>query len=176
MNCERLRELLYDYLDNSLSRSDKAAVERHLAECLVCHEAVRRESRLAQSLSTRLEQAVETVTLDAPARRHMVSAVERELAHACERPPAWFWKRLALPFATAAVVLGVAIWLGYYFRAQENSHSVTERLRALDADRDVLMHLSYFVPRYTFQREGNEVIDALTSDTLVAEGALLVRN
>jgi anti-sigma factor RsiW len=176
MNCEHLRENLYEYLDDSLSRSEKAAAERHLSGCPVCREAMRRESQLARSLSSRLEQAVGTIALDSVARRGMATAVERKIAGSGERPVVLFWSRLAWPFATAAVILMVAIWMGLHLVVGQNSHSEMARLPAPGGHREVLIHLSYSVPGYTFRKEGNLVIDALTCDTLVADGALLMKN
>lgn len=175
MNCEHLRETLYDYLDDSLSPSEQAAAERHLAGCLVCQEAVRRESQLAQSLFSRLEQAVETVALDPAAQRGMATAVERKMAASRDRPLVLFWSRLALPFATAAVILMAAIWMEHHFIARRNSHLETVRILTPADNREVLIHVSYSVPGYTFRKEGNRVIDALTCDTLVADGTLLVK-
>ncbi len=176
MNCEHLRENLYEYLDDALSTSEKAAAERHLSGCPVCREAVRRESQLARSLSSRLEQAVATVALDSVARRGLTTAVERELAESRERPLVLFWSRWAWPFATAAVILMAAIWMGLHFVGGQNSHSEMARLPAPGGHREVLIHLSYSVPGYTFRKEGNLVMDALTSDTLVADGTVLMKN
>jgi anti-sigma factor RsiW len=176
MNCEHLRENLYDYLDGSLSPSGKAAAEEHLARCLACRQAVQRESQLAQSLFSRLEQAVETVALDSLTRRRMATAVERKIAQSRERPFVLFWSRLALPFAAAAAILMAAIWMGLHFVAGQNSHLQTARLPRPAGNREVLIHLSYSVPAYTFRKEGNLVVDALTCDTIVADGALLVKN
>ncbi len=176
MNCEHLREILYDYLDDSLSPSGKAAAEKHLAGCPFCREAVRRESQLAQSLSSRLEQAVETVALDPVARRGLAKAVERKIAESRERPLVLLWSRLALPFATAAVILMAAIWMEHHFVAGQNSHLETARVPTPADNREVLIHVSYSVPGYTFRKEGNLVTDALTCETLVADGALLMKN
>jgi len=175
MNCEHLQENLYEYLDGSLSTSEKAAAERHLSGCLVCREAVRRESQLARSLSSRLEQAVETIALDSVARRGLATAVERKIAESREGPLVLFWSRLAWPFATAAAILMVAIWMGRHFVAGQKSHLVTARIPTPADNGEVLIHVSYSVPDYTFRKQGNLVIDALTCDTVVTDGALLVK-
>ncbi len=174
MNCEHLN--LYDYLDDSLSPSRKAAAEKHLAGCPACREAVRRESQLAQSLFSRLEQAVETVALDPAAQRVMATAVERKIAQDRERPLVLFWRRLAWPLAAAAVILMAALWMEHHFVAEQNPHAQTARLPARADHREVLIHLSYSVPGYTFRKEGNLVVDALTCDTLVADGTLPGKN
>jgi predicted anti-sigma-YlaC factor YlaD len=169
MNCEQVRENIYDYLDDALSPSRKAALEKHLAECLLCREAVRRETQLAQSLSTGLEQAVEAVSLDPTTRRGIARALERSIAEPRARPLALLWSRLALPLA-AAVLLLVAIWMGHHFVGGENSPLEMAHIAVPAADHRALVYLSYSVPAYTFQKEGDWVIDALTSDKLVADG------
>jgi anti-sigma factor RsiW len=174
MNCQHLD--LYGYLDDSLSPSEKAAAQRHLSGCRVCRQAVRRESQLASSLSSRLEQVVETVALDPLARRGMAMAVGRKIAQSSQRPLVPLWSRLALPLVTAAVMLMAAIWMGRYFVAGQNSHLDTAYIPTLANDREISIHVAYSAPGYTFRREGNLVIDALTHDTWVADGALLVKN
>jgi len=106
----------------------------------------------------------------------MATAVERKIAQSREPPLVSFWSRLALPFATAAAILMVAIWMGHHFFAGQNSHLETARVPAPADNREVLIHVSYSVPGYTFRKEGNLIIDALTCDTLVEDGALLVKN
>jgi anti-sigma factor RsiW len=172
MNCEQLRQILYDCLDGSLSPSMRSAAEQHLAGCAACRESVRQESQLAQSLSRRLDQAVETVVLDPVARRGMVRAVERQLAESGERPLFLFWIRLVLPFAAAAMVLLVALWTTHHSGAGRNPLLEAVRPPAPSGNRAVVIHLSCAVPAYTFRQEGNRVIDALTSDTVVADGTL----
>ena len=176
MNCEHLRESIYDYLDDSLSPSDKADAERHLSGCAACREVVGRETDLAQSLSSRFEEAVDAVALDPIVRREMVAAVERKVAGPGERAPLGFWKRLALPFAAAAVILVVAVSMGHHFSGGERSHGETALAPTPVEKGEAVIHVSYSVPGYTFRREGNLVIDALTFDTLVADGALHLNN
>ena len=74
------------------------------------------------------------------------------------------------------MILIVAIWMGHHFFAGRNSHLEMARMPAPADNREVPIHLSYSVPGYTFRKQGNLVIDALTCDTLVADGALLMKN
>jgi len=176
MKCEHLQEILYDYLDDSLSPSERAAAERHLAGCLACREAVQRECQLTQALTSRLEQAVETVALDPIARRNLAAAVGRKMAESREQPRVSWWHRWVLPLAATAVILTITIWMGHHFAAEKNSPLQTARLPKPADDRATFVHLSYSVPGYIFRREGNRVVDALTSDAIVADGALEAKN
>jgi anti-sigma factor RsiW len=176
MNCKYLRENLYEYLDGSLSASERAAVERHLADCPACREAVRRESQLARSLSGGFEQAVGAATLDSAARRRMARAVERKIADSGEQPLLLFWRRLALPFAAIAMVLVVVVWMERHFVSGKNSLLVVERASIPDSNREMHIHFSYSVPGYTFRRNGNQVVDALTSETVVVDESFAEKN
>lgn len=176
MNCEQLRQKLYDYLDNSLSSVDKSAAEKHLTGCLGCRETLRRESQRAQLLSNRFEQAVKTTALDPAAQHRIAMAMKREIARRPQQPLAPFWSRLALRFAVASVIVVVAIGARHYLLPPRNSHQVTVSATTPGGDREVHIHVSYSIPSYTFRKEGNIVIDALTCDAFLAEGIRLVKN
>jgi anti-sigma factor RsiW len=176
MNCERLRENLYDYLDDALSPAEKAAAQRHLLGCSVCRQAVQSELLLEQTLSSQLKQAVETIALDASARRGMARAVQRRIAESQKRSSFSFWSRLAVPVAAAGLILmaAISIWIGQHSIAGRDPH-LDARVSPGAGHREVPIHVSYSVPGYTFQREGALVVDALTSDTRVVDGALLAK-
>lgn len=40
MNCDRIKELLNDYLDNELTKDERAAFEQHIEKCSECREEV----------------------------------------------------------------------------------------------------------------------------------------
>jgi anti-sigma factor RsiW len=176
MNCDYLRENLLEYLDGSLLPSDQAAAEKHLADCPQCREAVQQESKLAREITRGMEQAVEGVGLQVVDRRRMARAVERQLGDFREQPLGLFWKRMAWSFAMAAIVLVAGIWTGLHFRSEQNSKLEAERKPALFLNRESVIHFVYTVPEYTFRREGNQVVDALTSETIVAEQSLAQKN
>ena len=173
MNCEHLQEILYDYLDDTLSPAEKASAEKHLLGCSACRQALQREVLLAQTLSDRLGQDVEKIAMDTNAQRGMVRAVQRRVAPPLERLPFSFWSRLAVPVAASGLVLIGAIWIGYRFFAGQHPNSISP-VSLITRSREVPVHDSYAVPTYTFQREGGLVIDALTDDTRFIDGALLV--
>src|ERR1700722_6187367 len=108
MKCQWLQENLNEYLDGSLSSPEKAAAEKHLAQCGSCRELARRESKFAQTLTSRLEEAVENVTLDPATQRRMAMMLEQKFSAAYERTGISLWRRLVLPFAATAAILIVA--------------------------------------------------------------------
>ena len=174
MNCERLQQILYDYLDDTLSPAEKASAEKHLIGCSACRQALQREVLLAQTLSDRLGQGVEKIAMDTNAQRGMVRAVQRRVAPPLERLPFSFWGRLAVPVAASGLVLIGAIWIGHRFFAGQHPNS-NSPVSLTTSSQEVPVHDSYAVPTYTFQREGGLVIDALTDDIRFMDGALLVK-
>ena len=175
MKCRWLQQNLNEYLDGSLSSPEKAAAEKHLAECGACRELVRRESRFAQTLSRRLGEAVDNVTLGPVAQRRMAMMLEQKFSTAHEQAGISPWRRLVLPFAATAAILLVVFALRPVFFASDRSRSQTLPAPAYGGVQDVHAHLSYYARTYTFRKEGNLVIDAYTSDERVADG-LLVKN
>jgi anti-sigma factor RsiW len=174
MNCERLQEILYDYLDDTLSPSDKAWADKHLLGCSACRQELQREVLLARTLSDRLGQVVEKIALDTNAQQGMVRAVQRKVGNHSERRSFSFWGRLAVPVMASGLVLIGAIWIGYRFFAGQHPNS-NSPVSLITSSREVAVHDSYAVPTYTFQREGDLVIDALTDDIRFMDGALLVK-
>src|SRR5579872_238729 len=117
MKCERLQEILYDYLDDTISPAEKACAEEHLLGCSACREELQREVLLAQALCGRLGQAVGKIALDSNAQRRIVRAVQRNVGKPSERRSFSFWGRLAVPVGASGLVLLGAIWLGCRFFA-----------------------------------------------------------
>ena len=173
MNCEDLQENLYEYLEDSLPPSRKSAVEKHLAECSACREAVRQEQELARSLSGRFEQSVQSVSLDLHTQCRIMAAVEKKFSATPRRAPIPFWKRWALPLAATAVVLACGVWVGHNFLSNPPP---TTRLPIHAAEQMVVVHVSYSTPHYIFRRDGNTVVDTLINDPQDADGTLFVAN
>lgn len=172
MNCEGFQNNLLDYVDDALSPTQKAEAQAHLGECSKCRELIQDEWLIGQVLSGRLREAIENVTLDAQAQRRMADAVLKQLENAPE-PTKTFaspsWIRFAIP--AAALVLISAIWLG------RGPRELPPKIASSPAPAgfEVPVHVSYSATHYTFRREGGMVIDALTTDTRVADGTLFAK-
>lgn len=170
MNCRQMRENVYEYLEGSLSRSEMNAAENHLAGCLACHELLQSEKQLAESLSNRLQQSMQTIDLDALSQGRMLQALQREFQDSQRQPYSFSWARLAFPFAIAGLTLTTVFLLGYSLL---NLSRIPSRLEFSTPQRETAeanFHLSYPVTGYTFQKKGNLVVDSLTIETLVADG------
>jgi anti-sigma factor RsiW len=192
MNCGHFQEDLYDFLDDTLAPAKKAAAEEHLRTCGACRDLVQGELALTETLSTRLERAVEPVALDAAGRRKIAEALRRSTAEATHPDSVSFlarlfgmrgselgtagaviqspW-RLALPVAAAALLLVAGIWVGPRFLRERSASRIAPGSVAV-AEPFVAVHASDSVPVYTFQNDGNYVVDAITIDMLSMDGSL----
>jgi anti-sigma factor RsiW len=176
MNCESFQEIIYEYVDDALSPPEKTAAQAHLGECSACRDLVQDEWLIAQVLSGHLSEAVEPVALNAHKQRSMADAVRKQVQNTPQsKKPLLlpFWIRLAIPAAAACLVLTLGFWLGRGFiRPRDPSVAATPTSPG-PVGVEIPIHISYSAPRYTFHREGTMVIDALITDTPVADGALL---
>jgi anti-sigma factor RsiW len=190
-------DALIDYLDGTLSPPEKVAAEQHLLGCDVCRRAMQSELLLARALSTRLTQAVESINLDANARRGITRAALQtshdetselrgsllrlifgragQRSGSLQPSVVQCWqRRLALSLAAAALMLLGALWIGQKFIPTSTANRHPSNSVAA-GERTIPIHVSYSVPTYTFRREGNLVVDALTYDTRTMDGVLLAK-
>ncbi|HEY3762980.1 MAG TPA: zf-HC2 domain-containing protein [Verrucomicrobiae bacterium] len=171
MNCERFQKNLFEYLDESLPPSNMTAARAHLAGCSICRKRLQRELALAQSLSGRMEQAMERVTLEPHVQRDMVAAIERKIAEPARSSLFLLW-RLTRPLAAAAAVLLATFWTGRAFMTGGES---TPRAMTDAGAQQISVHVSYSTPAYEFKESDDTVIDAIASTPRVADGILLVK-
>ena len=101
-----------------------------------------------------------------------MAAAERELTERSHRSKTSFWTHVASPIAAAVATIAASIWIG----SQPMSFPPLVTKSSGDADnREVRFRVSFSNGGYIFRKSGNQVIDALTSDTVFAEGAMVVR-
>ena len=180
MNCESLRETVYEYLDDSLPPPEAAAARTHLHDCTACREIVQREKELCRSMAAGFEQAVAGVQLEDHVRRRIVAAMDQGRAEPRSRGLLEGWRRLLVPVALAgaagAVMLVATISPRRGPVPPRDSKQESLRVSPHPSTREVAVRVTWCVPSYTFRREGNTVIDALTCEPQIAEGALLVKD
>ncbi len=174
MNCRRFKNLLFDYLDGSLSQATKADAEAHLRGCPACRQAARHEAEVAQSLSQSLLRSTESLRLPSEVQHRVLSALERKRTPMTLRESiVAFWNRYARPLAVGAGLLLIAtLPLLYHFYSQQAHHKATARAISRSTPSAVSIQVSYRAPAYSFRREGNLVIDTLSYETIVASGTL----
>jgi len=184
MNCDSFQDLLFEYLDGSLAAARRAAAEAHLASCPVCRQVMQRNRELAQSLSGRFKRDTESLLLDPSVQRCLVAArgqtskgsqpQKRSEKHG---PFFGWWRRLAWPATIAAGLVGAAFLMtGFPFGGRRPAIQ-NANLPAMGSVGPVLIQLSECIPVYTFQSEGDLVLDSLSCNPRVVNQTLwLSRN
>jgi anti-sigma factor RsiW len=177
MNCGDFQNGLLEYLEGTLSSGDQAAAEEHLAHCGSCREAAEREQRLAQFLSREFVRSTAALHLGPDIGRRIAARLAPKPREQVRAPGKYFaGLRLAWPVAISVSVLVAAILFGgILLRPREPKSAARQPHRELRPSAAAI-RISYVVPVYTFRREGNLVIDALTWTTNVIDQALWVKN
>ncbi len=80
MNCQDFQNELYEYVESTISATERAAAEQHLAGCDACRRAVEKEQKLAGILAARLRQSGETLKLNPEIRYHVLVAARHNPA------------------------------------------------------------------------------------------------
>jgi len=176
MNCERLQENLFEFLDGTLSPSEMESAHRHVETCAGCLKRVEHEKAFEGSMAERFREAVAGIQLDAHVRRRIATALERKVVEPARGRLFSAWKRLVFPLAATGALAVALIWVGQHRAVTPAPQRGTPRIAPQPATREVSVHVMYCTPNYTFHREGDTVIDALTCDPQVAEGNLIVNN
>ena len=176
MKCERLREELYEYLDGALSPSEMKALRDHLEACADCREMVAREKEYERSMTRRFQEAVDGIQLEEHVRQRVVGAVGKGRAETGTGRVFSFWKRLAFPLTAAGALAAAIILAGHRPSSPDQSKNQAAQLSLKPGNREISVHVMYCVPSYTFHRDGNTVVDALSCDPQVAEEHLVVKD
>lgn len=172
MNCRRFQHRLYEYLDGTLSSGAQIAVEKHLAGCAACRQALGAEREIAQSLSGTLRQATDSLQFPAEIQHRVLAALaEQRPVRDEEQGSVFVWGRLVWPVALAA---SLCLLLAGIFLFPWGSSRQTDLPQPHLAGSGVSIQLSYVVPTYTFRQEGGYVVDALTYQTNVVNERLPV--
>lgn len=154
MNCEEFQELMFEYLDGSLSAGERETSDAHLGRCRVCQQALQQEQQRAQFLSKGLRQEMAALTLNPGLRGH----IEHNLI---SRPKVVLWARFAWPLGIAASLALVA--------------AILLAGRSAAASRPVNVEASYREPVHVMRKEGNRIIDTMTFETVSVNQTLETR-
>jgi hypothetical protein len=130
-------------------------------------------------LTARLQQGAEAISCDAQFEQRIATALRREsgdqksVSRLDDRIPIRL--RFALPLGLAVTFLVVGLLAVRVFFGDKAAQP--NRVQSVDRTQPevAFIRVSYAVPTYTFHRDGNLVIDALTLDMRAEEGSLLVK-
>ncbi|HEY1787340.1 MAG TPA: zf-HC2 domain-containing protein [Verrucomicrobiae bacterium] len=178
MNCRRFQNELFEYVEGTLSADALAVAEKHLTECETCRRAVEKEKRVASVVSSRLRQSSQALTLSPEIRRNILTA-SRQIGSGPTRTESLidlcrYWIRItAIP---AAMLLIAGVFLAVHFSGAKSHETNMPRAVAVTSpvgknpQISVSVQMSYRSPRREFHQEGNVVLDAFVSETVVING------
>ncbi|HYG36543.1 MAG TPA: zf-HC2 domain-containing protein [Clostridia bacterium] len=161
MNCQRFQNQLYEYVEGSLPPRAKLAAEKHLSGCPLCRGLVNREVRVGRILYRELQKAAGPLVLSSDVPNRVLAALNRNAApKRHDSLLVSLWRQLFWPVAATACLLAV----GLFIAIQTQKHRTALSPAPL-GQQAISVNASYTVPTYTFRREGNLVIDAVTFQT-----------
>lgn len=138
MNCEEVKELLYDYIKNEVSTPEISDIETHLKHCEACESELAHIKGISSLLKAAMEEPHESVYLN----------ISRSLKPAAVKKIAWLKPALA-----AALVMIIAA--GAYLYTLPKKSELAEVPKAIVE--------SYAVVENTYVEE-EEAEDAAASD------------
>jgi hypothetical protein len=169
MNCRRLQNHLFEYLDGALSCRAQSAAKRHLDQCAACRQAVLDAQTAALSLSTRFRQDSESLVLNPNFQARIMAGVKKESARPSSvQFPSSFWRSFAWLETGAAlflvsIFLAAGLWQRHWRIAQS---------RGDDSGPAISLTISYCDPIYTFHTDGRFVVDSLDCQPRIVEESI----
>ena len=164
MNCRAFRDLLHEYLDETLDPRAQAAARRHLEQCDACRGACLAEQALAASVRRTLGEAVAGVSLRPGMRRDILEALEARPG----RRGAWAEAlgRLAALRSRAALaallaVAAASLCVVFYRRAPHPG--------AAQARMGPSVNVPLLTRTHVFRLQGNTVVDSVVDEPSVAD-------
>jgi anti-sigma factor RsiW len=177
MNCGQFQNRLYEYVEKTLPANEQAAAQQHLAGCATCQRAVQQEQAMALKLSARLHRRTEGLSLDPEHRRNILAAARSSVPS----PGVWesmvaLWNRFAMPAGIALALAVVALIVSSHFSGPARRGAAIARVEGHNPQGAVSIQLSAQVPMLRFRREGDQIVDTLAYETVVASGTLRTGN
>jgi anti-sigma factor RsiW len=176
MNCRHFQDQLPEYVDQSLPAARQADADQHLAECQACLQALDRERRLAAALSVRLRDDAAKISLRPETRDRIMAALSQPAAPSKVSRFAFpNWRGLVVPLGLAAsAVLALALVLTHRRPNPDMAGAETKAIwpNQPAAATSATIYLTYSVPQYRFQQEGNRVLDTFADETVEMTGTL----
>src|SRR5580704_16655018 len=93
MNCENFNDRLPEYLEDTLSTSDRGAAREHVQKCVACQQALAQQEALAKSIRLSFHRETQRLSLRPETKRNILNALIRQ-----EFPPT-AWERIQAFFA-----------------------------------------------------------------------------
>jgi anti-sigma factor RsiW len=178
MNCRRFKDLMDEYLDETLAPLVQDAAKQHVQSCAECQRALLRETKLTQSLRQGFATVTDGLALRPGLHRNVLKALESKTTPADSSLAAWrpsVFRRLGpgLRFVLRPLSLSVAFLcvlimgaaLYHYSRLTEQSVPQPVAIAALDAP---TIDVPLPAQTYVFRRDDGMVTDNLAATVAVA--------
>jgi hypothetical protein len=129
MHCEHTKDKLTDWLNNDLDKAERAAVDRHLAECVSCQEEFATDKQLWESLGKmKIPEPAEEMRVNFYAMLDEFKAVEEakkpfSLQNWIEKMREMFVPQWAVQVAFSLLLVGLGWVIGN--KTSKNSISAT---------------------------------------------------
>jgi anti-sigma factor RsiW len=170
MKCRRFKDLLFDYLDDSIAPALRARAEAHLAACEACRQALRQQENLARLLLDGLHRETSSLGLDSAAMGRLLAAVQAAPASSARRPDRQIrWQGFGWPLGLASAALILLCCLHLLSPLPTRAPRPLPQPQASDQTTTVSIHDSFRISTYSFQQQGNMIRDSFTDESCVVE-------
>ena len=171
MNCQEFQDILFEYVEGSVSQEQRTDADSHVARCAECNAALRREKQMQQRLSSGLQQSVEALNLGSQGRAQLLKVLEANRP-SCRRSQAQvfaeLWVRVVAALGAAAVIAGLAVWIwrpGVSPQIAKETNPTPVAAQVSKAKPTIQIRLPGLVTSYTFQQNGDFVVDTFDEQT-----------
>jgi anti-sigma factor RsiW len=110
MNCRRLRSVLFDYQDGSLSSDQREKVEKHLAACSSCRKELAAEAGIASKMRTCFEKRQRAFPFRAEALSSSLNELPRDRRAPGDRRNRFMKALVPISLGAALVIAALLIF------------------------------------------------------------------
>jgi hypothetical protein len=103
MNCKQIQSSFYDYVDDTLGRSVRSVVERHLSGCAACRLYWESQRSLHQGITSAVAQELADL-------HFQPKPVSAEVSRSDRHPSFNAWARQMAYAIPAFLLLGIILW------------------------------------------------------------------
>jgi predicted anti-sigma-YlaC factor YlaD len=139
MNCKKYQELIYDYMDGSLSQDIEKEISEHLKVCRECREIYEREGHLSELLKNAMDHKTSSLVID----QSMIRRFKDEKRERKSPVFAWKWSDFGLNPVTL-LILVLMIFLSVFViyspkSGDETMISLNDRAAVFGLEEDMIM-------------------------------------
>jgi hypothetical protein len=173
MNCEKFNDRLPEYLEDTLSTSDRGAAREHVQKCVACQQALAQQEALAKCIRLSFHRETQRLSLRPETKRNILNALKRPefSPTAGERIQAFFAVLWRHPAWAGTVLLCLVLMISggrfYLDSARHSSKQATMKDDRITYDFDIPIQTDMHV----FRRQNNMVVDAVVTEISVMDAS-----